>query len=232
MTLVGETTDGDNSAITPKRKAPRAAAPTEKARKKRKEDKQALDTPRAEAEEEHQRREEAAARAQSEAATREREGLEQGELERQKRIADDARQRRHRSDQVRERRRTEQQRRSRSREQQDNRLLNAHSDMTAARAIEILGIGAGATDEEVRAAYGRLMKRVHPDLGGSAFFATQLNIARDTLLEARFVATSMRASPSPPRRLLASPKTKTAIVVFTVLSLVAFVCACVMVLQD
>jgi hypothetical protein len=32
------------------------------------------------------------------------------------------------------------------------------------------------------AAHNRLMKRVHPDAGGSNFFAKQLNAARDVLL--------------------------------------------------
>jgi curved DNA-binding protein CbpA len=57
--------------------------------------------------------------------------------------------------------------------------------MTAAQALEILGLKAGATEQEVRAAYSRLMKCVHPDVGGSDFFAKQLNYARDVLLGQR-----------------------------------------------
>jgi curved DNA-binding protein CbpA len=55
--------------------------------------------------------------------------------------------------------------------------------MSAAQALEILGIKAGATEQEIRTAYSRLMKRVHPDVGGSHFFAKQLNTARDVLLQ-------------------------------------------------
>jgi curved DNA-binding protein CbpA len=54
--------------------------------------------------------------------------------------------------------------------------------MSATQALEILGINAGATQQDVRGAYNRLMKRVHPDVGGSAYFSQQLNAARDVLL--------------------------------------------------
>ena len=57
--------------------------------------------------------------------------------------------------------------------------------MSAARALEILGLKAGVTEQEIRAAYNRLMKRLHPDVGGSDFFAKQLNDARDVLLRQR-----------------------------------------------
>jgi uncharacterized Zn finger protein (UPF0148 family) len=54
--------------------------------------------------------------------------------------------------------------------------------MSAAQALEILGIQAGATEQEIRVAYNRLIKRLHPDVGGTDFFAKQLNAARDVLL--------------------------------------------------
>jgi DnaJ-class molecular chaperone len=54
--------------------------------------------------------------------------------------------------------------------------------MSAAQALEIFGIKAGATEQDIRAAYNHLMKRVHPDVGGSAYFSKQLNAARDILL--------------------------------------------------
>ena len=57
--------------------------------------------------------------------------------------------------------------------------------MTVEQAIEILELRPGATEEEIRAAYNRLMQRVHPDLGGSNYFAKQLNAARDVLLKGR-----------------------------------------------
>ncbi|HYJ31017.1 MAG TPA: J domain-containing protein, partial [Allosphingosinicella sp.] len=39
----------------------------------------------------------------------------------------------------------------------------------------------GGSLEEVRAAYRRLMKRVHPDLGGSSALAALLNAAKEIL---------------------------------------------------
>jgi type IV secretion system protein VirD4 len=58
----------------------------------------------------------------------------------------------------------------------------ASGNMSAAQALEILGINAGATEQDIRAAYNRLMKRVHPNVGGSEVFSKQLNAARDVLL--------------------------------------------------
>jgi curved DNA-binding protein CbpA len=53
--------------------------------------------------------------------------------------------------------------------------------MTEAEAYRVLGLDPGASLEEVRAAYHRLMKRVHPDLGGSGALAAMLNEAKQVL---------------------------------------------------
>jgi hypothetical protein len=50
-------------------------------------------------------------------------------------------------------------------------------------AREILGVDEGAGRSEIDAAYRRLMRRAHPDHGGSTGLASQLNAARDRLLE-------------------------------------------------
>ena len=57
------------------------------------------------------------------------------------------------------------------------------SSVIEARAI--LGVTEGATREEILAAYNRLIRRAHPDVGGTSGLAAQLNAARDTLLGER-----------------------------------------------
>jgi DnaJ-domain-containing protein 1 len=57
----------------------------------------------------------------------------------------------------------------------------ADRPMTEAEAYRVLGLAPGASVEEVRAAYRRLMKRVHPDLGGSGALAAMLNEAKKVL---------------------------------------------------
>lgn len=56
------------------------------------------------------------------------------------------------------------------------------SRMSADEARRILGVEEGASREEVQAAYTRLMRLAHPDKGGTAGLAAQLNAARDRLL--------------------------------------------------
>jgi hypothetical protein len=55
--------------------------------------------------------------------------------------------------------------------------------ISADEARRILGVGPDASREEVKAAYLRLMRSVHPDRGGTAGLAAQLNAARDRLLQ-------------------------------------------------
>ncbi|MFA7263752.1 MAG: molecular chaperone DnaJ [Caulobacter sp.] len=52
-----------------------------------------------------------------------------------------------------------------------------------AEAREILGVAVGATREEIQTAYGRLIRAVHPDAGGTSGLAARLNAARDRLLK-------------------------------------------------
>ena len=55
--------------------------------------------------------------------------------------------------------------------------------MSASEARSILGVGPEATTADIQAAYLRLIQRVHPDRGGAAGLAAQLNAARDRLLK-------------------------------------------------
>lgn len=54
--------------------------------------------------------------------------------------------------------------------------------MSLAEARRILGVDEGASRDEIQAAYTRLMRAVHPDKGGTAGLAAQLNAARERLL--------------------------------------------------
>ena len=58
----------------------------------------------------------------------------------------------------------------------------ASGDMTVEEAYAILGLSPGADAEAIKEAHRRLMVKLHPDHGGSDYFATKINRARDVLL--------------------------------------------------
>ena len=52
-----------------------------------------------------------------------------------------------------------------------------------AEARAVLGVAAGASEEEIRKAWKRAMTRAHPDQGGTEGLAARVNAARDRLLK-------------------------------------------------
>jgi hypothetical protein len=63
---------------------------------------------------------------------------------------------------------------------------STNGNMTRAEALSILDLdGPVPTTGQIESAYSRLIKRVHPDCGGSNHFAKQANAAREILLGKR-----------------------------------------------
>jgi hypothetical protein len=65
------------------------------------------------------------------------------------------------------------------------RKVASKSEVSLTEARSILGVGPEASKADIQAAYARLMRLAHPDKGGTAGLAAQLNAARDRLLSNR-----------------------------------------------
>ena len=72
--------------------------------------------------------------------------------------------------------------------EQDQARSTARTPTTAmdeAEALRVLGLQAGASADDIKAAYRKLMGQLHPDRGGSDYLAAKVNAAKDVLMRGR-----------------------------------------------
>lgn len=62
------------------------------------------------------------------------------------------------------------------------RSRNPSGHMSVEEAYTVLGLKRGASEEDISRAHRQMMKKFHPDQGGSTYLASRINEAKDVLL--------------------------------------------------
>ena len=66
--------------------------------------------------------------------------------------------------------------------QGQQQAASAPVGMSREEALQILGLTSNASDAEIIETHRRLIQKLHPDRGGTAYLAATINLAKDTLL--------------------------------------------------
>jgi hypothetical protein len=70
----------------------------------------------------------------------------------------------------------------RSDEESHSRSRKPSGHMSVDEAYTVLGLKRGASEEDISRAHRQMMKKFHPDQGGSTYLAARINEAKDVLL--------------------------------------------------